>query len=254
MTITPIHTSRIEPFPKEKIEDWIKGCLWQSKNTLRNGDIAVLSSKIVSYFEGNVVELSTAQPTAKARRWARKMNANPALIQLAMNEADSVIAVTPWVLLTRKNGIFSSNAGVDLSNVPKGYAITWPKDPFASARKIQRLLLRTFRLKKLAVLIIDSACQPGRKGTLSYAIGFAGIKGFQDLRGKKDLYGNILRYSALNIVDSLATAANVMMGESTESFPLAIIRDFPWKKNTRTKKDEMVISSQDEMFPIRKTR
>ncbi len=252
MTIIPIQTLRVQPFPKQSLFSWIEESLRKKKQALEGGDILILSSKIVSYFEGNVVELSMIHPTAKAKKYAKQMKANPALIQLAMDEADELITVTPWVLLTRKNGIFSSNAGVDLSNVPKGYAITWPKDPFASAKNIQKFLLKTFRLKKLAVLIIDSACQPGRKGTTSYAIGFAGIKGFQDLKGSKDLYGNILRYSALNVVDSLATAANVIMGESTESCPLAIIRSFPWETSSRTKRDEMVISSQDEMFPIQR--
>lgn len=259
MTIVPIQTSIVSLFPKKSITSWIEQSLRKKSQTFHNGDILVLSSKIVSYFEDRLVKLADMKVTAKAKTWAKKMNTDPVLIQLAMNEADDVIAVTPWVLLTRKNGIYCANAGVDKSNVPKGYAITWPKNSFGSAKRIRQALMKKYRIKKLAVIIADSACIPGRKGTIALAIGFAGITGWQDLKGKKDLYDNVLQYSALNIVDSLATAANVVMGESTERSPLAIIRGYSWKrpffvpaslKLRAASKGSMVISPRDEMFPI----
>ena len=178
------------------------------------------------------------------------MNTNSALIQLAMQEADKIIAVTPWVLLTKKQGIYCANAGVDLSNVPQGYAITWPKHPLRSAKKFRMELMKKYGIEKLAVLIIDSCCIPGRKGTIASAIGFSGISCFQDLKGSSDLYGNILRYSALNIVDSLATAANLIMGEGDESTPLAIIRGYHFTRKKNVSDNEMIISKKDEMFPI----
>lgn len=252
MIIISLKTSIISLFPKKSIFIWIEQSLRKKNQTFHNGDILVLSSKIVSYFEGRLVKLSDVKVSAKAKIWAKKMNADPALIQLAINEADSVIAVTPWVLLTRKNGIYCANAGVDKSNVPKGYAITWPNDPFNSAQVIRKKLMKKCRLKKFAVLIIDSVCQPGRKGTTAIAIGFSGIQGWQNLKGKKDLYGNVLRYSALNIVDSLATTANLVMGESNECCPIAVIRDYQWKRPffAKASKGSMVISPRDEMFPI----
>lgn len=250
MKIIPIKTARVEVNPQQDILDWILENLVKNTQELHDNDILVISSKIVSYFEGQVVPLKDIKISDEANKLSKKMGADGQLIQLAINEADEVVAQTPWVLLTRKNGIYSANAGVDSSNVPKGYAVAWPKNPFRSAQNIVQRLKDRLRLKKLGAIIIDSACSPGRKGTTSVAIGYFGLRGYQELKGEKDLFGNILRYSALNIVDSLATAANLLMGESKESAPLAIIREYVWEAVIETKNDEMIISPSDEMFPI----
>lgn len=251
MKIIPIQTERLEINPVISIEEWITNSIEERKEALADGDILVLSSKIVSYFEGNIISLDSVKVSENAGTVAGKMNSKPELIQLTMDEADEIIAETPWVLLTQKNGIYTANAGIDLSNVPEGYAVTWPKNPFFSADKIRSALKARLKLMKLAVLIIDSACTPGRKGTVSIAIGYSGVEGYQELKGSRDLYNNVLRYSSLNRVDSLATAANLMMGESAESCPLAIIRNYKWEQNDHTKNDEMIISSSDEMFPLK---
>ncbi|MGE3278243.1 MAG: coenzyme F420-0:L-glutamate ligase [Candidatus Altimarinota bacterium] len=251
MKIIPIKTERVEINPRSSIiEDWILSSLAEQQQELSNGDILVLSSKIVSYFEGNVVPLQGILVNDRAKQIAEKMNNKPELIQLALDEADQVIAETPWVLLTLKNGVYTANSGVDLSNVPEGYAVTWPKKPFDSAARIRKNLMSQKGLEKLGLIIIDSACTPGRKGTIALSIGHAGIEGYQELKGEKDLFNNTLRYSALNRVDSLATAANLVMGESSESTPLAIIRDYSWEQIEQTKNDEMLISPSDEMFPM----
>jgi len=250
MRILPIKTERVEINPSLSIEDWIVKSISDRQEQLKNGDILVLSSKIISYFEGNVIPLQDIRPTEQAKQIAEKMNTKSELIQLALDEADQVIAETPWVLLTLKNGIYTANSGVDLSNVPAGYAVVWPKNPYESAGVIRKSLMSQQGLKKLAIIIIDSSCTPGRKGTLALSIGHAGIEGYQELKGSTDLFGNTLRYSALNRVDSLATAANLAMGESIECTPLVIIRDYEWQQMEDTKNDEMIISPSDEMFPI----
>lgn len=250
MRILPIKTERVEINPSLSIEDWIVKSISEHLEQLKEGDILVLSSKIVSYFERNVIPLQDIRPTDQARYIAEKMNAKPELIQLAIDEADEVVAETPWVLLTIKNGIYTANSGVDLSNVPAGHAVTWPKNPYESAARIRKNLMKNQALEKIAVIIIDSSCTPGRKGTVALSIGHSGIEGYQELKGGKDLFENTLRYSALNRVDSLATAANLDMGESKESTPLAIIRGYDWTQKEDTKNDEMIIPPSDEMFPI----
>jgi coenzyme F420-0:L-glutamate ligase/coenzyme F420-1:gamma-L-glutamate ligase len=250
MKIIPIKTERVEISPSQKIEQWISESVLKTGEKFQEGDILVISSKIVSYFEGNVIKLDSITPGEQAIKIAKKMNAKPELAQLAIDEADQVIAETPWVLLTLKNGIYTANSGVDMSNVPEGYAVVWPKDSFASSLYLRSVLSKNSHVQTLGIIIIDSACTPGRKGTIALAIGHSGIEGYQELKGEKDLYGNVLRYSALNRVDSLATAANLLMGESKESTPLAIVRGYDWKQTEDTKNDEMIISPSDEMFPI----
>jgi coenzyme F420-0:L-glutamate ligase/coenzyme F420-1:gamma-L-glutamate ligase len=251
MQIIPIITAKVEPEPQQVLVDWIQENVSNQQQLLCSGDILILSSKIVSYFEGGLIDLSTITPTIETFQMAKRINdADPRLIQLSIDQAEEVVSETPWVLLTRKNGIYSANSGVDTSNVPKGMAVVWPKDPFKSAYDLKKTLQVSLRIDKLSVLIIDSSCQPGRKGTIAVAIGYSGIVGFQELKGAQDLYGNTLRYSALNIVDSLATAANLVMGESDESCPMAIIRGYAYQSVADTKKGEMVIPPSEDLYQL----
>lgn len=229
MKIVPIPTSRVEKGVNTPMNKWILASLQKNHIDLQESDILVISSKIISYFEGRVITAEEAS---------------------VENEADSIIGNTPLVQLTLKNGIYCANAGIDYSNVEEGYAVLWPEDPYLSAQQIQKQLQQQLGLQKLAVIITDSICIPGRRGTVSVAIGYSGIQGVQDLIGEKDAFGNTLRYSSLNIVDSLATAANLTMGESDECIPMTIICDYSWEPQVSTKKDEMNISPSDDMFPI----
>jgi coenzyme F420-0:L-glutamate ligase len=167
-----------------------------------------------------------------------------------LKEADEVISSNPWVLLTIKNGIYCANAGVDTSNVPQGYAITWPENPNESVSKLRGSLMKKYQLKELGVIMIDSICIPGRKGTISVALAGAGFGALQRLENEEDLFGNILRYSTLNIADSLATAANLVMGENTESCPVGIVRGAPVDLSKRYKNDEMIISPSEDLFQM----
>jgi len=250
MEIIPLPTGRVEVHPSQEIYAWIQDAILQDENKLQDGDVLVISSKIVSYFEDRVLELSWVKPSDEAKRIAKNLDTSDQMIEMVLNEADEILAETPWVLLTRKNGIFCANAGIDTSNVPEGFIVLWPEDSFASAKKIRSEMKKIFQIEKLAVLVIDSVCQPGRNGTTAVTLGYSGIKGFQDLKGDTDLYGNTLRYAALNIVDSLAVSGNLLMGESDDSIPMVIVRNFQWNETEETKNDEMIISPSDEMFPL----
>lgn len=250
MKIIPIQTERVERNPENSLEQWIL-LQFETKNIkIEDGDILVLSSKIISYFEDRIFSLDDSIPTKEAKEIAAERDQDPRLIQLVLQEADEVIAKRPWVLLTRKNGLYTANAGIDTSNVEDGYAVLWPEDAYSSAKKIQDFIQNHYSLQKLAILIIDSAILPGRKGTIAMCVGHVGISALQDLQGKTDLFNNELRYSSLNIIDSLASAANLVMGEGSEARPMAIIRDYEWHVSKETKNDEMFISPHDDMFPV----
>jgi len=250
MQVIGIATELIKLKPQLSIYSWIERSLSKESARLQEGDILVISSKVLSYFEGRVVNLESIKVHKRAKNIAERMSASEKLIQLVLNEADEVIAETPWVLLTRKNGIICANAGIDTSNVPKGHAVLWPEHSFQSAEVIRKNIMNKYKVKKLSIIIADSTCLPGRKGTIAIAIGYSGIKGIKDLKNSSDLYKNKLRYSAHNIVDSLATSANLVMGESLDRVPLAIVRNYSWQNASTTKNDEMIISSSEEMFPL----
>jgi|WetSurMetagenome_2_1015567.scaffolds.fasta_scaffold209157_2 coenzyme F420-0:L-glutamate ligase len=175
---------------------------------LIDGDILVISSKVVAVTQGSV----------------RKVASEKEFNKLVESEADEIIGHGK-VTLTMKNGIFIPWAGIDRSNVKKGFAVLWPEKPFEAAEKVLKILKKRYRLKKLGVIISDSHCIPLRKGIIGMALGYAGFQGVRDLRGKKDIYGNILKVTQQNIADMLATAAHLVTGEADEKMPFALVRN-----------------------------
>ncbi len=190
--------------PKDELLKVLKLTLQRGK--LQEGDILVIASKVVAITQGRVSKKD--------------------FHKLVEEEADQILGGGE-VTLTLKNGIFIPWAGVDRSNTQAGTAVLWPEKPFEVAEKLQKELKKTFKLKKLGVLITDSFCAPLRKGVTGVALGYAGFKGVNDLRGKKDLYGNTLKVSQQAIADMIASAAHLVMGESKEQTPFAIISGAP---------------------------
>jgi dihydrofolate synthase / folylpolyglutamate synthase len=181
-----------------------------SKKPIKNGDILIVTSKVLSITEGRTAKIKTE---AEYDRLVEK-------------EADRIMGKGK-VTLTLKNGIFIPWAGIDRSNIQKGYAVLWPKNPFKSAQTLCDALKKKYGLKNFGVIISDSHCVPLRKGVEGIAIGYAGFKGVNDLRGHKDLFGNKLKVTQQNTADMMASAANLLMGEAAERTPFAIISGAP---------------------------
>ena len=190
---------------------------------IRTDDIIVVSSKYVSMSEGRLVRLAGICPTAKARILASKFQMEPRMAELVLQEADYILRGVEGFLLTIRNGMIAPNAGIDKSNVPKGHVILYPKDPFASAHRLRKAVSERIR-GRVAVVIADSRLMPTRIGTTGVAVGCSGFLPVEDLRGKKDLFGKVLRVTQQAVADSIATMGVSVMGESKESTPLAIVR------------------------------
>jgi coenzyme F420-0:L-glutamate ligase len=119
--------------------------------------------------------------------------------------------------------MIAPNAGIDKSNVPKGYVILYPRDPFGTAEKLRLKFLADLGIR-VGIVIADSRLMPTRIGTTGFAIGCAGFEPVEDLRGKRDLFGNILRVTFKATADAIATMGVMVMGESDESTPVAVVR------------------------------
>jgi coenzyme F420-0:L-glutamate ligase / coenzyme F420-1:gamma-L-glutamate ligase len=184
--------------------------------SIKERDVIVIASKALAYSQGRLRD-------ARDRKEFR---------ELVRAESDAVLEEGDMII-TLKNKILIPNAGIDNSNTPKGKAILWPEDPFGSARAICDRLMGKSDLKKLGVLISDSHCQPLRMGTSGIAIGWAGFFGVQDVRGDKDLFGKSMKYTRIALADDLASAANILMGETNASIPFVIIRGAPVKFTDR---------------------
>ncbi|WP_415282769.1 coenzyme F420-0:L-glutamate ligase [Candidatus Nitrososphaera sp. FF02] len=213
----------------------------------KNGDVLVVSSKFVSMSEGMVVELRKVKVSKKARALAEKHGMEPRLAELVLQESDYLVKGVPGFVLAVRDGMIAPNAGIDKSNVRKGFAILYPRDPFASAEKLRAKFLSSG--VKIGVVIADSRLMPTRIGTTGVAIACAGIEPVEDLRGKKDLFGNVLRVTLRAVADGLATMGVAAMGESDESTPAAVVRGakVQWTDRRISWKD-MAVTPQVDIY------
>lgn len=213
----------------------------------RDGDILVVSSKFVAMSEGRIVKLDSVRPGAKAKRMAKKFKMDEKLAQLVLDESDEVVGGIAGFMLTIRKGMIAPNAGIDKSNVPKGYAILYPKDSFASAEALRKKFRE--RGMNIGVVLADSRLMPTRRGTTGVAIACAGFEPAADERGKKDLFGNKLRVTFRAVADALATMGVAVMGESAESTPAAIVRGFAveWTDRRLSWRD-MAVSSKVDIY------
>ena len=211
----------------------------------KDDDIIVISSKFVSMSEGALVDMGKVRAGKKARALAKKCHMDAKMAELVLKESDYVVKGVPGFLLAVRDGMIAPNAGIDKSNVPKGYAILYPRDPFGTAEKLRQKFLE--RGVRVGIVLADSRLMPTRIGTTGVAIACAGFEPVDDLRGKKDLFGNVLRVTFKAVGDGLATMGVAVMGESDESTPAAVVRGakVTWSDKKFSWKDMAVSPSQD---------
>lgn len=195
-----------------------------AEQTLADGDVLAVSSKYVGISEGHIVALEDVIVSAEAAALAERYSMNPRIAQLVYQEADHVFGGIPGFLLTFKDGILSPNAGLDRSNIPNGYAVLFPEEPYASAAAI-RAGVRERLGVDVGVILTDSWLMPGRLGTTGVALATAGFKPIQDERGKTDLFGNPMQVTVRGVADTICAAAQLVMGERDEATPFAVIRN-----------------------------
>jgi coenzyme F420-0:L-glutamate ligase/coenzyme F420-1:gamma-L-glutamate ligase len=202
--------------------------------SLQAGDVVVLAQKIVSKAEGRMVELGGIKPSAKAIEIAAQSDKDPRVVQLILEESDEVLRVRPGaVIVGHRLGFVAANAGIDQSNIGNDTdddrVLLLPLDPDGTCTKLRgELAVRTG--VDVAVVIIDSIGRAWRNGTVGTAIGVSGMAGLLDLRTKPDLFGRPLKTSELGLADELASAASLVMGQSSEGRPIVLARGVPYAR------------------------
>ena len=226
----------------------LEGALARSDLSLQAGDVLVVAQKIVSKSEGRVVRLRDVQPTARAVELAERTDKDPRMVQLILDESIEVVRAVPGVLIVRHRlGIIGANAGIDQSNIDHQggeCALLLPVDPDCSAARL-RDTLQEHTGKKLGIIISDSMNRPWRLGTMGQAIGSAGILVLDDRRGQQDLFGRELQVTMTNRADSIAAAALLVMGETTECVPAALVRGFPPEENQQAARNSIRPAVED---------
>lgn len=230
MIIKAIKTRKFLP-PQDNLEELLSDNI----NSLEEGSIVVVTSKVVAIGEGSCIDVSKIERDA-----------------LIIAEADKYLPrdLSPQglVIQTIKDNMLVASAGVDESN-GNGYFVLWPKNSQTSAKRIWEFLREKYNVKKIGVLITDSRLTPLRAGVVGYGIGYFGFKPLKDYRGKIDLFGREFKMETSNIPDSLASAAVLEMGEGSECQPLAIITDVSYIEFvSETKDEDLNIQFEKDMF------
>lgn len=231
LEIIPLKTKIFNP-PQEDIFPELLEVLAQG--SIKEGDIVIITSKIVSIHEGRSIPIGDVKDKE----------------ELVKSESDWYFPAgehNKWSLSFAYNTLIFA-AGIDESNA-NGHYILLPKDSNQSAKDIREVLLKKFSLEKIGVIIIDSHCVPFRKGSIGVALGSAGIRPVTEFTGKKDLFGRPFEHTRINVVDSIATTATYVMGETDEQTPVCIVRDAP--HITFTDEDcanDVIISPEEDMY------
>lgn len=184
-----------------------------SDREILDGDVVVVTHKIVSKAEGRVETLDDDGPDAHRLLVEREA------ATIIRRRGNLVIAET-------KHGFICANAGVDRSNAGPGRAILLPEDPDRSANRIRIRLGLEFGAD-VAVVITDTFGRPWRRGLVDVAIGVAGMEPITDLRGQADSFGKALEVTEVATADEIAAAADLVMGKAT-GVPVAIVRGVAW--------------------------
>jgi coenzyme F420-0:L-glutamate ligase / coenzyme F420-1:gamma-L-glutamate ligase len=189
---------------------------------LEDGDVLVVAQKAVSKAEGRVVRLDELEPSERALELTG--DEDPRRTEAILREAVEIVRIRPPLLIVQtRHGFICASAGVDASNAPApGMLVLLPLDPDASAARI-RERVHELTGKHVGVVVSDSFGRPFRMGTTDVAIGAAGVRVLEDLRGTRDRIGYELRSTQIALADQLAGAAELVMGK-VAGIPVAIVR------------------------------
>ncbi len=189
------------------------------------GDVIVVAQKIFSKAEERLISLKAVVPSKKAEDIAKKTGKSAKFVELVLEETRNILKASSETLLVKdKRGLICINAGIDKSNVEgRGNFALLPENPDKSADKCRRKI-KELTGKNVALVICDTYSRPFRRGQVNFAIGLSGIKPFKDYRGKKDLFGQTLKVKNVAVVDEIAAAAELLMGQAREARPVIIFR------------------------------
>jgi coenzyme F420-0:L-glutamate ligase/coenzyme F420-1:gamma-L-glutamate ligase len=222
----------IEGIPEVQRGDDLAGMIATAEPDLRDGDVVVVTQKVVSKAEGAMARIDPHDPRG------HKAIVEDESVRIVRRRGELLISET-------RHGFVCANAGVDLSNVDDGWAALLPEDSDRSARRI-RDGIRARAGVEVAVIVSDTFGRPWRRGLTDVAIGCAGIRAIVDLRGTEDSRGRELQVTEVCVVDELAAAAELVMGKAT-GVAAAVVRgvDPAWLGQGSVRQEVVRPASED---------
>ncbi|MBW3589246.1 MAG: coenzyme F420-0:L-glutamate ligase [Actinobacteria bacterium] len=218
--------------PGDDLAKLIAGAVEAAGLEVQDGDVLVVTHKIVSKAEGRIAKIPPGDDDAK--------------LQIVMGETARVVRQRGGLLIAEtKHGFVCANAGVDSSNVEEGTVTLLPVDPDRSARGLRKQIKRLTGAS-VAVVITDTWGRAWRIGQTNFAIGVAGMLALNDHRGKPDHFGRIMSVTSIAIADEIASAAELVMGKS-ERIPVALIRGLQYPEG-KGRARSLVRDPQSDLF------
>lgn len=177
------------------------------------GDVLIVAHKVVSKAEGRLVALADVRPGPAAAALAERTGKDPALCELILAESTRIVRERgATVICETRHGFVCANAGIDSSNSPAGAVVLLPRDPDASARRLQARLAAAVG-GRVGVVVTDTHGRAFRRGLVNVAIGVAGFQALLDHRGGRDRNGRLLVATDQALADELAAAGGILMGK-----------------------------------------
>lgn len=234
MNVKAIRTDKILPQSPPSLTDFLDANITQ----LAENSVVAIASKVVAICEGRVVPIEGTDKDELIKQET----------SLYLPREDNPYRVTLSVthnLLVAAGGVDESNSG--------DYYVLWPKDKQASANAIREHLAAKYNLKDVGVVVTDSTTRPFQWGTTGLGIAHSGFKALKNYIGTQDIFGRELQFQQNNIMNGLAAAAVLLMGEGNEQQPIAIITDVPFVEfephNPSTKDlDQLRISIDEDVY------
>ena len=196
--------------------------------SFEQGDVLVVTQKVVSKAEDRIVDLDSVEPGAFARQIAEQWEKDARVVELVLGESARIVRMDHGVLICEtKHGLICANAGVDSSNVEQlGTVALLPVDPDASAQRLRGRIEKEAGVS-VAVIITDTFGRPWREGHVNFAIGVAGMEPVLNYAGQIDPAGYELRVTQMAVADELAAAAELAHGK-LDRVPVAVVRGYAY--------------------------
>ncbi len=212
-----------------------------------DGDVVIVTSKVVSKSEGRTVDLDGVEPSPFARRFAETWEKEPGVVEMVLREAKRVVRQVGPVLITEtRHGFVCANSGVDQSSSgAKGRIVLLPVDPDASARGLRARFRELGR--DVAVIISDTFGRPWREAQVDVAIGIAGINPVISYIGEHDPHGHEFLVQAVCRADELASAGELVKGNLSR-VPVALIRGYPWEPDDTASMTDIIREAERDLF------
>lgn len=211
----------------------VEACAAEPNGPLLDGDVLVVTQKIVSKAEGRMVAIDPEDPLS------HKALVEQEAVRVVRRRGDLIITETT-------HGFVCANSGIDLSNVERGWAALLPLDSDRSARRVHDIVRAKLGIH-VGVIVSDTFGRPWRKGLTDVAIGVAGIAAVVDLRGTPDALGRTMQVTEVCVADEIASAAELVMGKSS-GIPVAVVRgvDPAWLRPSSI--SEIVRPAGEDLF------